>query len=104
MGRIAILTTAIGDATTPIGREIERCVIIITVIAVVMGVIYLIVAFCLGVDWLDVVTLCLGLMVANCPEGLIIMVAVSLFTQNSVVIAESNVLFDLQEPILTEAP
>ncbi|OWA53169.1 Sodium/potassium-transporting ATPase subunit alpha-2 [Hypsibius exemplaris] len=78
MGRIALLTTALANDSTPIGREIERCVLIIIAIAVVMGAVYVAVAFSLGVGWLDVVTLSLGLMVGNIPGGLLIMVTAML--------------------------
>lgn len=77
MGRIAQLTTGVGSEETPIGVEIKHCVKIITNLALIMGGIYIIVAFSLGVGWLDVITLSIGLMVGNMPGGLLIMVTVS---------------------------
>ncbi|XP_055344197.1 sodium/potassium-transporting ATPase subunit alpha-2-like [Paramacrobiotus metropolitanus] len=78
MGRIAKLTANVGPQQTPIAVEIQHCVNIIWFIALTMGALYVIAAFSMGVDWLMVITLSIGLMAGNLPGGLLIMVTAML--------------------------
>ncbi|KAF8370771.1 hypothetical protein PRIPAC_77200, partial [Pristionchus pacificus] len=78
MGRIAHLASGLDTGMTPIAREIEHFIHIITSVAVVLGVSFFIVAFALGYHWLTAVVFLIGIIVANVPEGLIATVTVCL--------------------------
>ena len=70
MGRIARLTMRLESTETPIAREIEAFVRLISILAVLMGVICLIVPLCMGYSFLTTVVLAIGLIVANVPGKL----------------------------------
>merc|ERR1719361_1929277 len=55
MGRIATLTSGLESGETPIAKEIEHFIKIITGVAVFLGVSFFIIAFILGYHWLDAV-------------------------------------------------
>ncbi|CAJ0583435.1 unnamed protein product, partial [Mesorhabditis spiculigera] len=78
MGRIAHLASGLQSGKTPIAREIEHFIHIITGVAVFLGVTFFIIAFCLGYHWLNAVVFLIGIIVANVPEGLIATVTVCL--------------------------
>lgn len=78
MGRIAGLASGIDSGSTPIAREIEHFIHIITGVAVFLGVTFFIVALFLGYFWLDAVIFLIGIIVANVPEGLLATVTVCL--------------------------
>merc|ERR1711962_698094 len=78
MGRIAGLATALETGQTPIAKEIEHFIHIITAVAVFLGVSFFIIAFILGYNWLDAVIFLIGIIVANVPEGLLATVTVCL--------------------------
>merc|ERR1712038_1547655 len=62
MGRIAGLASGLEGGQTPIAKEIEHFIHIITGVAVFLGVTFFIIAFILGYNWLDAVTiLCIDL-------------------------------------------
>lgn len=61
---------------TPIAREIEHFIHLITAIAVLLGVTFFILALVIGYDWLDAVIFLIGIIVANVPEGLLATVTV----------------------------
>merc|ERR1712004_191614 len=63
---------------TPIAKEIEHFIHIITGVAVFLGVTFFIIAFILGYNWLDAVIFLIGIIVANVPEGLLATVTVCL--------------------------
>lgn len=69
MGRIAGLASGLSSGETPIAKEIEHFIHIITGVAVFLGVVFFIVAFILGYHWLDAVIFLIGIIVANVPEG-----------------------------------
>ena len=77
MGRIANLASGLEVGQTPISREIEHFIHLITGVAVFLGVTFFIVALILGYDWLDAVIFLIGIIVANVPEGLLATVTVS---------------------------
>ncbi|PRD22856.1 UNVERIFIED_CONTAM: Sodium/potassium-transporting ATPase subunit alpha-1 [Trichonephila clavipes] len=77
MGRIANLASGLEMGDTPIAREIEHFIHIITGVAVFLGVAFFIIAFILGYYWLDAVIFLIGIIVANVPEGLLATVTVS---------------------------
>ena len=62
---------------TPIAKEIEHFIHIITGVAVFLGVTFFVIAFILGYYWLDAVIFLIGIIVANVPEGLLATVTVS---------------------------
>merc|ERR1712180_129624 len=78
MGRIAGLASGLGSGQTPIAKEIEHFIHIITGVAVFLGVSFFIIAFILGYNWLDAVIFLIGIIVANVPEGLLATVTVCL--------------------------
>uniref|UniRef100_A0AC35FB89 Sodium/potassium-transporting ATPase subunit alpha n=1 Tax=Panagrolaimus sp. PS1159 TaxID=55785 RepID=A0AC35FB89_9BILA len=78
MGRIAHLASDIDSGMTPIAREIEHFIHLITGVAVFLGVSFFIIAFILGYHWLTAVVFLIGIIVANVPEGLIATVTVCL--------------------------
>merc|ERR1712240_536756 len=78
MGRIAGLASGLDTGDTPIAKEIEHFINIITGVAVFLGVTFFIIAFILGYHWLDAVIFLIGIIVANVPEGLLATVTVCL--------------------------
>merc|ERR1712183_49456 len=78
MGRIAGLASGLEGGQTPIAKEIEHFIHIITGVAVFLGVTFFIIAFVLGYNWLDAVIFLIGIIVANVPEGLLATVTVCL--------------------------
>ena len=77
MGRIANLASGLEVGKTPIAREIEHFINIITGVAVFLGVSFFVIALVLGYNWLDAVIFLIGIIVANVPEGLLATVTVS---------------------------
>ncbi|GFT61079.1 hypothetical protein NPIL_529781, partial [Nephila pilipes] len=71
MGRIANLASGLEVGDTPIAREIEHFIHLITGVAVFLGMAFFIIAFILGYYWLDAVIFLIGIIVANVPEGLL---------------------------------
>merc|ERR1711899_178088 len=78
MGRIAGLASGLEGGQTPIAKEIEHFIHIITGVAVFLGGTFFIIAFILGYNWLDAVIFLIGIIVANVPEGLLATVTVCL--------------------------
>merc|ERR1712106_1274363 len=78
MGRIAGLASGLDMGDTPIAKEIQHFMHIITCVAVFLGVTFFIIAFILGYHWLDAVIFLIGIIVANVPEGLLATVTVCL--------------------------
>merc|ERR1712115_534448 len=78
MGRIAGLASGLEGGQTPIAKEIEHFIHIITAVAVFLGVTFFIIAFILGYNWIDAVIFLIGIIVANVPEGLLATVTVCL--------------------------
>jgi len=78
MGRIAGLASGLEGGQTPIAKEIEHFIHIITAVAVFLGVSFFVIAFILGYNWLDAVIFLIGIIVANVPEGLLATVTVCL--------------------------
>merc|ERR1712038_2256108 len=78
MGRIAGLASGLEGGQTPIAKEIEHFIHIITAVAVFLGVSFFIIALILGYNWLDAVIFLIGIIVANVPEGLLATVTVCL--------------------------
>eukprot|EP00954_Amorphochlora_amoebiformis_P028462 1391705-Amorphochlora_amoeboformis.AAC.1 len=65
-------------AQTPINIEIHHFIKIISAVAIFLGILFLILGFILGLDAIDNLVFCIGIIVANVPEGLLATVTVSL--------------------------
>ncbi|XP_063041528.1 sodium/potassium-transporting ATPase subunit alpha-3a [Engraulis encrasicolus] len=78
MGRIATLASGLDTGKTPIAKEIEHFIHIITGVAVFLGVSFFILSIALGYTWLEAVIFLIGIIVANVPEGLLATVTVCL--------------------------
>uniref|UniRef100_A0A673LBD6 P-type ATPase A domain-containing protein n=1 Tax=Sinocyclocheilus rhinocerous TaxID=307959 RepID=A0A673LBD6_9TELE len=83
MGRIATLASSLEGGQTPIAKEIEHFIHIITGVAVFLGVTFLILSLILGYTWLEGVIFLIGIIVANVPEGL----------PATVTVSQSNIIF-----------
>jgi len=100
MGRIANLASGLSTGDTPIAREIEHFIHIITSVAVFLGVTFFIIAFALGYYWLDAIIFLIGIIVANVPEGLLATVTVCL-TLTAKRMAKKNCLVKNLEAVET---
>ena len=78
MGRIAGLASGLDAGETPLSKEINYFIQVITAVAVALGIIFFIIAFILGYNWLDAVVFLIGIIVANVPEGLLATLTVCL--------------------------
>ena len=78
MGRIAGLASGLESGDTPLAREISFFVKVISAVALVIGLIFFVVAILLGYKWLDALVFLMGTIVANVPEGLLSTVTVCL--------------------------
>ncbi|XP_069031786.1 sodium/potassium-transporting ATPase subunit alpha-3-like isoform X2 [Embiotoca jacksoni] len=78
MGRIATLTSGLESGKTPIAREIDYFIQVITGVAVFLGLTFFILSIVLGYTWLEGVIFLIGIIVANVPEGLLATVTVCL--------------------------
>eukprot|EP01135_Chromosphaera_perkinsii_P003737 Nk52_evm55s252 gene=Nk52_evmTU55s252 len=78
IGRLATLVASAGPEETPMGREIRIFIFYITILAGSLGLLFFAVGMAWGEDWnLSVITM-IGIIVANVPEGLPSIIAVSL--------------------------
>ena len=100
MGRIAGLASGLSSGQTPIAKEIEHFIHIITGVAVFLGVSFFIIALALGYNWLDAVIFLIGIIVANVPEGLLATVTVCL-TLTAKRMAKKNCLVKNLEAVET---
>ncbi|KAG9511174.1 hypothetical protein GZH46_00258, partial [Fragariocoptes setiger] len=78
MGHIAGLTASLESGKTPIAREIEHFIRLVTVVAISLGLAFFVLALLNGYHWLDAVVFLIGVIVANVPEGLLATVTVCL--------------------------
>ena len=78
MGQIANLATETSMDETPIAKEIHNFIMIISAIAIFLGVTFFIIALILGTSFIKSVILLISIIVANVPEGLLVTVTVSL--------------------------
>ncbi|CAM9196343.1 unnamed protein product [Choristocarpus tenellus] len=78
MGQIAGLAMSTDNDQTPINKEIQHFIKIISTIAIILGVIFFILGFVIGTDIIDNLVFMIGIIVANVPEGLLATVTVCL--------------------------
>ena len=76
IGQIANLTSSAEASETPISREIDNFIKLISLIAISIGILFVIFASVYGYGWADVVTFGIGIIVANVPEGLLAAVTI----------------------------
>jgi len=100
MGRIAALASCVDSGDSPIAQEIEHFIHIITGVAVLLGVVFFVLAFVLGYHWLEAVIFLIGIIVANVPEGLLATVTVCL-TLTAKRMAKKNCLVKNLEAVET---
>jgi sodium/potassium-transporting ATPase subunit alpha len=79
MGQIADLAATGGTQKSPLRIELDRFVLIITVIALTLGVVFFLLAL-LVVQYgaLQCIIFGIGILVANVPEGLLACITISL--------------------------
>lgn len=79
LGQIAKLSPGENKRKTPLRKEINRLVVMITIITIVLGVIFLLLGlFAMGYPILTCIIFGIGILVANIPEGLMSCITVSL--------------------------
>jgi sodium/potassium-transporting ATPase subunit alpha len=91
IGRIAQLVMQTKNVETPLVKEINRFIKLISAMALAIGVVFLIVALVIGYPALVAIVFVIGIVVANVPEGLLATVTVSL-TLTAKRMAKKNVL------------
>ncbi|XP_051982183.1 sodium/potassium-transporting ATPase subunit alpha-1-like [Xyrauchen texanus] len=100
MGRIATLASSLDGGQTPIAKEIEHFIHIITAVAIFLGVSFFVLSILLGYGWLEAVVFLIGIIVANVPEGLPATVTVCL-TLTAKRMAKKNCLVKNLEAVET---
>jgi sodium/potassium-transporting ATPase subunit alpha len=78
IGKIANLASSAESEPTPLSIEIERFILIISAIAVTLGVAFFICGFIYKYTFITNMVFAIGIIVANVPEGLLATVTVSL--------------------------
>lgn len=78
IGLIAHLASEAEQEDTTLKREIHRFIKIIFGVAIALGVSFFIIAAISGYDYITNLVFCIGIIVANVPEGLLATVTVSL--------------------------
>lgn len=75
---IAHLASEAESEETTLKREIHRFIKIIFGVAVALGITFFVIAAISGYDYITNLVFCIGIIVANVPEGLLATVTVSL--------------------------
>ncbi|KAF1758195.1 hypothetical protein GCK72_014653 [Caenorhabditis remanei] len=78
VGRIAALTTQVDSGPTPLAKEINHFIKIISVVAFTVGVAFFVLAVVYEYPLLKAIVFFMGIVVANVPEGIVPTVTVSL--------------------------
>ncbi|CBJ25862.1 conserved unknown protein [Ectocarpus siliculosus] len=78
MGQIAGLAMSTDNEETPINKEIEHFIKIISAIAIILGVVFFILGFVVETPLIQNLVFMIGIIVANVPEGLLATVTVCL--------------------------
>ena len=77
VGRIAALTTQVDSGPTPLAKEINHFIKIISVVAFTVGVAFFVLAVVYEYPLLKAIVFFMGIVVANVPEGIVPTVTVS---------------------------
>nr|XP_034194731.1 sodium/potassium-transporting ATPase subunit alpha-like isoform X2 [Osmia lignaria] len=78
MGRVAKLTSKLVSRPTPLTREINRFMVLISGWAVFLGVLFFVLSIALGYTLIHSTVFLIGIIVANVPEGLLATMTVCL--------------------------
>lgn len=78
MGHIAGLTAQLETNETPIAKEIDHFIKLITITSCSIGAVFFVLAISSDYPWLEAVVFVIGIIVANVPEGLLATVTVCL--------------------------
>lgn len=103
MGSIASLASSTKKAATPLQKEIKRFVLIISAIALTLGVTFFLLNIFRDVnniDWVNAFVFTIGIIVANIPEGLLATLTVGL-TLTAKRMSKKNVLVKNLESVET---
>lgn len=100
LGRIAKTTLEVTPVPTPIHRELQHFITVITLIAVVLGVVFFVIGYLVGNTFWTNLVFAIGILVANVPEGLLptVTLALSIASQK---MARKNVLIKTLESVET---
>ncbi|EFA81309.1 P-type ATPase [Heterostelium album PN500] len=91
IGKIAKLASKAKPSPTPLQKELNVFIRIITVVAIAVGLILLTVGFATKVKWIYIVIFVIGVVVAQVPEGLLPTITVAL-TLTAKRMSKKNVL------------
>ncbi|MBC8500414.1 MAG: HAD-IC family P-type ATPase [Nanoarchaeota archaeon] len=100
IGRIAQLTKETKKVVTPIRKEINHFIKIISTIAIILGVVFFFLSFALGNQLIGSLIFAIGIIVANVPEGLLPTVTLAL-SMASRKMAKKNTLIKNLESVET---
>jgi len=100
MGRIAGLAAGLQAGRTPIANEIHHFIMIVTGVAMVLGVSFGSIALAVGYGAIEAAVFLIGIIVANVPEGLLATVTVCL-TLTAKRMAQKNCLVKNLEAVET---
>lgn len=78
IGQIANLASSAESAETPLSIEIHRFILIISAVAMTLGIVFFIFGVVYDYDFITNLVFAIGIIVANVPEGLLATVTVSL--------------------------
>lgn len=73
MGRVAALTSSVESNKSPIQRDLECFMTYCSIFASLLGTTLGIMAFLLGYSWIDSLLFLIGIVVANVPEGTVLL-------------------------------
>jgi len=100
IGLIASLSQSAEKKETPLSMEIERFILIISAVAITLGVTFFLFGVAYGYDYITNLVFAIGIIVANVPEGLLCTVTVSL-ALTAQRMAKKNVLVKNLESVET---
>mmetsp|Transcript_30058 Transcript_30058/g.42255 ORF Transcript_30058/g.42255 Transcript_30058/m.42255 type:complete len:1053 (-) Transcript_30058:74-3232(-) len=100
IGNIAAMASTTSADETPLHKEIARFIKIVSVVAISLGLIFLIIGFVVGLKPIPNIVFVIGIIVANVPEGLLPTVTVAL-TLTAKRLAAKNVLVKNLEAVET---
>ncbi len=100
IGRIVKLTKVTKEVETPIRKELHHFITIISIIAIVLGVLFFLASILLHKGLIGSLIFAIGIIVANVPEGLLPTVTLAL-TMASKRMAEKNALIKNLESVET---
>ncbi|KAH8073634.1 sodium:potassium-exchanging ATPase [Aureococcus anophagefferens] len=103
IGRIAKLALSTEAEQTPINKEIHRFILIISAIAIILGVSFFCASLAMGQDEIASLVFMIGIIVANVPEGLLATVTVCLTLTAKRMYTKKVMVKNLEGNIMTVA-